>query len=146
MLQLGAEFFMNQALKLAQIAFEEGEVPIGAVVVYQQKIIGKGYNQVQKLQDPTAHAEILAITAACQYLGAKFLNDCEIYITIEPCLMCYGAIEHSRLSKIYFGGSEPKTGFTQRLQRDLIKIPFESNILADNSVAMMQQFFEVRRG
>jgi len=146
MLQLGSEFFMNQALKLAQRAFDEGEVPIGAVVVYQEKIIGKGYNQVQKLKDPTAHAEILAITAACQYLGAKFLSDCEIYITIEPCLMCYGAIEHARLSKIYFGGTEPKTGFTQRLTNTSIRIPFEQNLMAESSIEMMQQFFKVKRG
>ncbi|MEL6849109.1 MAG: nucleoside deaminase, partial [Bacteroidota bacterium] len=85
------EHFMRQALLLAEQAFEEDEVPIGAVVVSDFRIIGKGYNQTERLQDPTAHAEMLAITAACEYMGSKYLPDCTLFVTVEPCPMCAGA-------------------------------------------------------
>src|SRR5210317_1768340 len=114
-MELGPEYFMKQALKLAQQAFDEDEVPIGAVVVADNKIIGKGYNQVERLKDPTAHAEMLAITAASNYLGAKYLQDCELYVSVEPCVMCYGAIQHARIKKMIIGCQEPKHGFTQRI-------------------------------
>ncbi|MFN8260310.1 MAG: nucleoside deaminase [Chitinophagales bacterium] len=99
-------FFMREALKLAKMAFEEEEVPVGAVVVLGDKIIGKGYNQVEKLNDPTAHAEILAITAACNYLGSKYLDKCTLYVTLEPCMMCTGAIRESQLQKVVFAASD----------------------------------------
>ena len=89
-------FFMREALKLANIAFDEDEVPVGAVVVCGDKIIGKGYNQVEKLNDPTAHAELLAITAACNFLGSKYLDKCTLYVTLEPCMMCTGALRESQ--------------------------------------------------
>lgn len=99
-------FFMREALKLAKMAFEEEEVPVGSVVVLGDKIIGKGYNQVEKLNDPTAHAEILAITAACNYLGSKYLDKCTLYVTLEPCMMCTGAIRESQLQKVVFAASD----------------------------------------
>jgi tRNA(adenine34) deaminase len=136
---------MGLALKQAQMAFEEGEVPIGAIVVCNKMIIGKGYNQVQKLQDPTAHAEILAITAACNQLGNKFLNECDLYITIEPCLMCFGAIENARIANIFFGAYEPKTGFSSRLKDSPSKVNFQSNILESECANLMITFFQSKR-
>lgn len=143
-MELKPEYFMQQALKLAQRAFEEGEVPIGAVVVADQHIIGKGYNQSEKLNDATAHAEILAITAASEYLGSKYLNECEIFVTVEPCLMCIGAIEHARLRGLYFGCSEPKHGFQMRQIQPKIK-QINSGILELESRKLMQDFFVSRR-
>lgn len=105
------EYFMREALKQAKLAFEEGEVPVGAVVVCNNKIIGKGYNQTERLNDVTAHAEVLAITAASGYLGAKYLTDCTLYVTLEPCLMCAGALHWAQVDKLVFGASDPKKGF-----------------------------------
>ena len=101
---------MFEALKLAEIAANEDEVPIGAVVVKDGKIIGKGYNQVEKLKDATAHAEIIALTAASNNLQSKVLEDCDLYVTVEPCLMCTGASFLSKIKNIYFSTYEPKTG------------------------------------
>jgi len=101
---------MLQALKLAQQAFEEGEVPVGAVVVHADKVIGKGYNQREKLSDPTAHAEMLAITAAAEAMGSWRLEGCTLYVTLEPCLMCAGAMILSRLDRLVFGAADPKAG------------------------------------
>lgn len=143
-LKLDSEYFMQQALKLAIQAFDEGEVPIGAVVVSQNKIIGKGYNQVQKLNDPTAHAEMLAITAAANYLGAKYLTDCDLYVTVEPCIMCFGAIQWARLAHFYFGCSEPRSGFSNNLLPQE-KTYFTQGILADQAAELMQAFFRSRR-
>ncbi len=102
--------FMFEALKLAEMALEEDEVPIGAVVVKDNRIIGKGYNQVEKLKDPTAHAEILALTSAANTLESKQLNECDLYVTLEPCVMCTGAITLSKIENLYFATYEPKTG------------------------------------
>ncbi len=102
--------FMVQAVLLAEKAFEEGEVPVGAVVVHNNRIIGKGYNQVEKLTDPTAHAEILAITAACDTLNEKYLSGCTLYVTLEPCPMCTGALVWSKIDRVVFGASDPKSG------------------------------------
>jgi len=102
--------FMSAALQEAEEALEQDEVPIGAVVVFEDKIIGRGYNQVEKLKDATAHAEMIAITAAENHLGDWRLTDCDIYITVEPCLMCTGAILSSRIKRIYFSVFDPKFG------------------------------------
>ena len=100
------KFFMQEALKLAKTAFEEDEVPVGAIVAYGNKIVGKGYNQVEKLNDPTAHAEILAITAACNLLGSKYLDKCTLYVTLEPCMMCTGAIHEAQIQKVIFAAPD----------------------------------------
>jgi tRNA(adenine34) deaminase len=104
------ELYMQEALKEAQEAFQEDEVPVGAVIVHQGKIIARGHNQVERLKDPTAHAEIIAITSAANYLGTKWLNQASLYVTIEPCSMCAGAMVLARIKNLYFGASDPKTG------------------------------------
>lgn len=101
---------MQEALKEAQRAFAEDEVPVGAVIVQEGKIIARGHNQVERLKDPTAHAEIIAITSAANYLGTKWLNQASLYVTIEPCSMCAGALVLARIKNLYFGASDPKTG------------------------------------
>ena len=101
---------MQEALKEARKAFQEEEVPIGAVIVHQGKIIARGHNQVERLKDPTAHAEIIAITSAANYLGTKWLNQASLYVTIEPCSMCAGALVLARIKNLSFGASDPKTG------------------------------------
>lgn len=102
--------YLHAAEKLAQTAYENNEIPIGAVIVYNDQIIGRGYNQTIKEQNIMAHAEILAIKDATNFLGNHRLNDCDLYVTIEPCLMCSGAIIHSRIKRVIFGATEPKTG------------------------------------
>lgn len=103
--------FMQHAIMEAEKAYEEGEVPVGAVVVMQNRIIGKGHNQVERLNDPTAHAEMLALSAAYQFLGSKYLLDASIYITVEPCLMCAGALFWSKIGTIYYGAEDVKNGY-----------------------------------
>ena len=110
------ELFMAKALSLAQEAFELDEVPIGAVVVHKDRIIAKAYNQIERLNDPTAHAEILAITSACAALKCKWLQDCTLYVTVEPCSMCAGALVLARIGKVVFGCHDPKTGALQPVQ------------------------------
>jgi tRNA(adenine34) deaminase len=105
------EHFMKQALQQAQKAYDEDEVPVGTVIVINNKIIAKGYNQVEKLNDCTAHAEIIALTSAFNYLGSKYLPDATIYITIEPCLMCAGALYWSKIGKIIYGAPDEKNGY-----------------------------------
>tara|TARA_R100001143_G_scaffold63515_2_gene71258 strand:- start:53238 stop:53714 length:477 start_codon:yes stop_codon:yes gene_type:complete len=102
--------FMAQALKLAEIAYDQGEVPIGAIVVKDGRIIGKGYNQTEMLKDPTAHAEMLAISSACATLNNKYLENCTLYVTLEPCPMCSGAIVWSKIQRVVFGAMDEKSG------------------------------------
>ncbi len=104
------EYFMQQALKEAQVAFDEGEVPVGAVVVINNKIISRGHNEVEKLNDPTAHAEIIALTSAFNFLGAKYLPEATLFVTVEPCLMCAGALYWSKVRKIVWGADDEKNG------------------------------------
>ena len=140
------EYFMQQALKEAQKAFKEDEVPIGAVVVCQNKIIGKGYNQVEKLNDATAHAEMIAITAAENFLGSKYLEDCILYVTVEPCVMCAGAISWTRLSKIIYGAPEEKFGFT-RIEKNILhpKTLVTGFVLQNECAILMKDFFAKKR-
>lgn len=106
------EHFMGEALKQAQLAFEEDEIPVGAVVVANNKIIARAYNQTEKLSDPTAHAEMLALTAATNYLGTKYLNECTLFVTLEPCAMCAGALYWAQLGKLIYAAGDEKRGFT----------------------------------
>lgn len=139
-------YFMRKALDLACQAFEEDEVPIGAVVVYDNKIIGKGYNQTEKLMDVTAHAEMLAITSAAQYMNSKFLEECTLYVTIEPCVMCGGALKWARFNKVVFGASEPKFGYSTISEGILYhKTNIVKGVLADECAALMRQFFAEKR-
>lgn len=146
-------YYMQQALKEAQKAFEEGEVPIGAVVVMNKTIIARGYNQVEKLNDPTAHAEIIALTSAFNYLGSKYLPEAAIYITIEPCLMCAGALYWSKIGKVIFGADDEKNGSISRPpfsdQQHLTpfhpKTVIVKGILKEECVLLMKNFFKSRR-
>src|SRR5215218_560203 len=109
------EYYMKQALKEAQKAYHDGEVPIGAVIVMQDKIIARAYNQVEKLNDSTAHAEIIALTSAYNFLGAKYLPEATLYVTIEPCLMCAGALYWSKIQKIVYAAEDEKNGYRKYL-------------------------------
>lgn len=104
------EAYMQEAIRQAQIAAEKDEVPIGAIIVFENKVIAKAHNQVETLHDPTAHAEMIAITQATNYLSSKWLHNCTLYVTIEPCCMCSGALVLSRIGRICYGAQEPKTG------------------------------------
>lgn len=142
------EKYMRIALQQAQLAFEQGEVPIGCVIVSDvtQKIIAKTYNQVETLQDPTAHAEIMAVTAACEYLGAKYLTECTLYVTLEPCIMCSGAIFWSQIPRIVFGAYDVKYGSLQHTQSILNKrTEITSGVLENECRTLIQQFFKERR-
>jgi len=110
LLQKKREFYMLEALKEAQKAFEEDEVPVGAVIVHKDKIIARGHNQIERLKDPTAHAEMIVLTSAANFLNSKWLNGAAVYVTIEPCSMCAGALVLARVKTIVFGADDPKTG------------------------------------
>ena len=136
------EYFMQQALKEARKAFESEEIPIGCVVVQNNRIIGKGHNQTEKLNDATAHAEMLAITAATNYLGSKYLEECTVYITIEPCTMCAGALFWARPELVVFGASEPKVGFTRHHKPILHpKTKVLAGCLEKDCADLMKKFF-----
>ncbi|MGV3767278.1 MAG: nucleoside deaminase [Chitinophagaceae bacterium] len=142
------EYFMNLALKQAQIAFEEGEVPVGAIVVMQGKVIARGYNQTEKLKDPTAHAEMIALTSAFNLLGAKYLPDATLYVTVEPCLMCAGAIYWSKLSRIVWGADDEKNGHRKITGTNTAfhpKATVTTGILAEECASLMKTFFKERR-
>ena len=142
----GDEYFMQKAMQMAQEAADTDEIPIGAVVVHKGRIIGKGYNQTEKLNDVTAHAEMLAITAAASFLNNKFLEECTLYVTVEPCLMCAGAIRWARLGKVVYGCSEPKSGFSRELKNLGIKKTEVVNcVLEEEARTLMQDFFRSRR-
>ncbi|HAW81147.1 MAG TPA: tRNA-specific adenosine deaminase [Balneola sp.] len=143
--------FMAKALVLAEQALEEGEIPVGAVVVMDNRIIGKGYNQVEKLSDPTAHAEMLAISAACETLGNKYLNNCKLYVTLEPCAMCAGALVWSKIDTVIFGASDPKSGgsgslFNITQNKNLNhQIEVIQGVLEIDSEYLLKSFFKAKR-
>ena len=142
------EQYMQQALKEAQKAFEEGEVPVGAVVVLQNKIIARGYNQVEKLNDCTAHAEIIALTSAFNFLGSKYLPDATLFVTVEPCLMCAGALYWSKLARIVWGADDEKNGhkhITNPNNPFHPKTSITSGILKEECAQLMKDFFKERR-
>lgn len=140
------EAFMKEALKQASYAFEEGEIPVGAVVVCENKIIARAYNQVEKLNDVTAHAEMLAITSAENFLGAKYLAGCKLYVTLEPCSMCMGALYWAQIDEVVFGTSDPKRGF-QSMAPNVIhpKTKIKSGVLKEDCKVLIDQFFQKLR-
>ena len=133
---------MNIALKEAMKAYEEDEIPVGAVIVYQDQIIARGYNQSQRLKDSTAHAEMIAITSAQNKIGSKYLNGCELYVTLEPCMMCSGAIFLSKISKVIYGLDDKEKGFL-RLSKEYTnkKLEIISNIQEIKSKELLNSFF-----
>jgi tRNA(adenine34) deaminase len=156
MMELNDEYFMQKALQQAVNAFEEDEVPVGAVVVVNNKIIARGYNQVEKLNDPTAHAEMIALSSAFNHLGAKYLPNATLYVTVEPCLMCCGALYWSKISRIVYGASDEKNGGLRFfLDADgLLKPeswPFHpktqlvKGVLAQEGASLMKEFFKAKR-
>jgi len=145
------EIYMSEAIKEARRAFDEDEVPVGAVVVYQKRIIARGYNQIERLQDPTAHAEMLALTSATNYLGTKWLNEASLYVTIEPCSMCAGALVLSRLKNLYFGAKDPKAGACGSVT-DIVnhkklnhRIKVKNGILEKECGTLLKEFFKKKR-
>ena len=142
---------MQEALKEARKAFCEDEVPVGAVIVHQDKIIARGHNQIERLKDPTAHAEIIAITSAASYLGTKWLNQASLYVTIEPCSMCAGALVLARIKNLYFGASDPKTGACgsiiniEKKKKLNHRIKVVSGILKEDCALLLKEFFKKKR-
>jgi tRNA(adenine34) deaminase len=145
------ESMMREAIGLARSAELAGEVPVGAVIVCRGRIIARAHNQIETLKDPTAHAEMIAITQATNFLSSKWLQDCELYVTIEPCSMCAGALVLSRISKVYFGAPDPKTGAAGSviniLQNPKLnhKVSVEGGLLADECGLVISEFFKKKR-
>ena len=139
-------YFMKKALVEAKVAFDMDEIPIGAVVVCQNQIIARAHNLTEQLTDVTAHAEMQAITAAANYFGGKYLTDCTLYVTVEPCVMCAGALGWSQIGRVVFGARDEKRGF-QKLAPEALHVKTElvSGILADECGALMQDFFARKR-
>ena len=140
------EYFMKQALSEAKIAFDKGEVPIGAIVVCDKKIIARAHNMTETLNDVTAHAEMQAITAAASTLGGKYLIDCTMYVTVEPCPMCAGALAWAQIDRLVYGADDEKRGYTKLAPRTLHpKTKVQSGVMAEESTQMMKKFFKELR-
>lgn len=141
-------YFMKEALRQAQLAYDAGEIPIGAVVTWDNKIISRGHNQTEQLTDCTAHAEMIALTAAFNQVGTKYLPEATLYVTIEPCLMCSGALYWSKIGRVVYGGSDEKNGY-RRVAGD--NNPFHPKtelvfgVMADECIELMKNFFAARR-
>ncbi|MCB9264579.1 MAG: nucleoside deaminase [Lewinellaceae bacterium] len=141
------EHFMRQALREAEAAFEQGEVPVGAVVACQNQVIARAHNQTEQLNDVTAHAEILALTAASNYLGSKYLQDCTLYVTLEPCVMCAGALRWAQLGRLVYGAPDDKQGFMQYGKAVLHpRTQVEYGVLQEECSSLLSRFFRQRRG
>ena len=140
------EKYMKEAIRQAAQAEAEGEVPVGAVIVCRGRIIGKGHNMTERLNDPTAHAEMIAITAATEAMGGKYLNDCTLYVTVEPCPMCAGALAWSQIGRVVYGASDPKRGFSL-FSPSLMhpKTEVVSGVLAEECGSMVTEFFRKKR-
>lgn len=141
------EFFMKEALRCAKVSLESKDVPIGAVVVYKKDIIAYGYNQVELLKDPTAHAEMIAITSATEFFKNKWLIDCDVYITLEPCIMCVGALILARVRKVVFGAYDTQNGFlTSKADINRFhfnhKIKYTGGVLSDECSILIKDFFK----
>jgi len=137
------EYFMREALKEAQKAAEIGEVPVGAVVVCQNKIIARAHNQTEKLTDATAHAEMIAVTSAANYLGSKYLNECTLFVTLEPCMMCAGALHWVQLMKLVYGASDVQRGYSL-IQNPVLhpKTTVVKGVKLDECKALVDDFFK----
>ncbi len=151
MIPFSAEHFMRQAIDLAQQAATEDEVPVGAIIVYRHQVIAAAYNQREQLADPTAHAEMIAITQAAAHLKSWRLEECELYVTLEPCPMCAGGILQARIPRVIFGASDPKAGAVESLYHLLTDTRLNhrceviGGVLADQCGRMLTQFFEAKR-
>jgi len=139
------EYFMKKALQEAQHAFDQGEIPVGAIVVSNHQIIARTHNLTELLNDVTAHAEMQAITSAANALGGKYLKNCTLYVTLEPCQMCAGALYWSQISKVVFGATDEKRGYRTLGTQLHPKTQVVSGLLADASKELLQRFFEQRR-
>ena len=140
------EKYMREALREAQAAAEEDEVPVGAVIVCRGRIIAKGYNMTERLNDPTAHAEMIAVTAATEAMGGKYLNECTLYVTVEPCPMCAGALAWAQIGKVVYGAIDPKRGFSL-FSPSLLhpKTEVIAGVLAEECGAIVTDFFRGKR-
>ena len=140
------EMYMKEALREAEAALAEGEVPIGAVVVCRGRVIGRGHNMTERLHDPTAHAEMIALTAATEAMGGKYLQDCTLYVTVEPCIMCAGALGWSQMKRVVYGTADPKRGFQTYAPRALHpKAEVTEGVMQDECARLMTDFFKAKR-
>ena len=139
------EYFMKKALQEAEVAYEKDEIPVGAIIVVNNRIIAKSHNLTEMLHDVTAHAEMQSITAAANFLGGKYLKDCTLYVTLEPCQMCAGALYWSQISKIVFGARDEQRGFLTLGTKLHPKTTVVQGVLANESADLMQRFFAEKR-
>lgn len=143
---LSDEHFMKLALAQAEMAFERDEVPVGAVIVSNNQVIAKAHNSVELLQDITAHAEIIAITSAAQHLGSKYLKNCTLYVTLEPCVMCAGALKWAQIGRVVYGASDEKQGFMKHGKEVLHpKTRLEYGVSHEQCTHLMKTFFQQKR-
>lgn len=139
-------FYMKQALQEARCAFDEDEIPVGAVVVCRDRIIARAHNLTERLSDVTAHAEMQAITAASEYLGGKYLNECTLYVTVEPCIMCAGALGWSQLARVVYGAGDEKRGFRRFAPEALHpRTELVSGVMEEECAQLMKEFFQRKR-
>ena len=143
--KLDDAYFMKKALQEAEIAFEKGEVPVGAVIVVKDRIIARGHNLTEQLHDVTAHAEMQAITAASNFLGGKYLYDCTLYVTLEPCQMCAGALYWSQIAKVVFGAYDPQRGFTTMGGQLHPKTELVGGLMEEEAGELIKRFFIQKR-
>lgn len=145
-LEYDDEYFMRMALEEARLAFDEGEVPVGGVIVCGDKVIARGHNLVMRLNDPTAHVEMQLITCATDYIGSRYLSDCTLYVTLEPCVMCAGALFWSQIGRVVFGADDPKRGAARMNQRIYHpKTVVDGGVMVDECADILKGFFNEKR-
>lgn len=139
-------FFMQKALELAIMAMDQDEVPVGAILVNNQRIIGRGHNQTEHLSDVTAHAEMIAMSAGCELMGSKYLEECTLFVTLEPCVMCAGALRWAQIGRIVYGASDEKYGF-MKFGKEIIhpKTKLEYGLLESECSTLLKEFFKKKR-
>ena len=145
LLNYDSSYFMKKAIEEAKIGLDKGEVPVGAIIVIDNKIIARSHNLTESLCDVTAHAEILAITAASNFLGSKFLHECTMYVTLEPCSMCFGALYWSQISRVVYSAEDKKNGVNALRSKIHPKTKIESGVLAGQTEIMLKEFFKNKR-